>query len=89
MCGSSEIVPLTLGSVVEISEGVTVMVRVVGMCSTDFNEWFYTPEGDRIPRDTKPTYWRHSTLDDNPDELRKLIERLTKKSSERNESIEQ
>jgi hypothetical protein len=36
---------------------------MIGLCSNDFNEWFFTPEGDRIPRDTKPTYWYHPVLD--------------------------
>jgi hypothetical protein len=34
-----------------------VEITVTGLCSTSFNNRFYTPEGDRIPRDTKPTYW--------------------------------
>ena len=38
-------------------------IHCVGMCSTSFNEWFFTPEGDRIPRDTRPTYWHHPELD--------------------------
>jgi predicted oxidoreductase len=46
------------------------------MCSTRFNEWFFTPEGDRIPRDTKPTYWHHPALDNSPGSaLRWLKER--------------
>jgi hypothetical protein len=46
------------------------------MCSTDFNEWFFTPEGDRIPRDTKPTYWHHPVLDKEPGKFKRLLQRL-------------
>jgi hypothetical protein len=59
-CGSTDlyIYPLDVTVPNPAGEG-SVTVRVLGMCSTDFNEWFFTPEGDRIPQDTKPTYWRH------------------------------
>jgi hypothetical protein len=33
-----------------------IQIDCVGMCSTSFNEWFLTPQGDRIPRETRPTY---------------------------------
>ena len=57
-CGSTDIVPLPFdGAVANPSGSGTLSVRVRGMCSTVFNEWYFTPEGDRIPRDTKPTYW--------------------------------
>jgi hypothetical protein len=58
LCGSAQIVRLPLGKPVPIpGTDRTVVVNVRGMCSTSFNEWFFTVEGDRIPRDTKPTYW--------------------------------
>ena len=57
-CCTADIVSLPLGRTVPHPGGNgTIEVRGAGMCSTDFNEWFFTPEGERIPRDTKPTYW--------------------------------
>ena len=57
-CGSTEIVLLPEGEKVENPTGPGwVEVTVTGHCSTSFNNRSYTPEGDRIPRDTKPTYW--------------------------------
>ncbi|HEX8915109.1 MAG TPA: hypothetical protein VF796_22350 [Humisphaera sp.] len=57
-CGSTDILQLPVGTPVAIpGTGRTVLVHIRGMCSTDFNEWFFTVDGDRIPRDTKPTYW--------------------------------
>jgi hypothetical protein len=63
-CGSIEIVMLPLGKLIPnpVGEG-ELRVKCVGMCSTSFNEWFFTPEGDRIPRETRPTYWHHPELD--------------------------
>jgi hypothetical protein len=62
-CGSTDIVVLPINEVVSNPAGPgTVEVRIRGMCSTDFNEWFFTPEGDRIPRDTKPTRWYHPAM---------------------------
>jgi hypothetical protein len=63
-CGTSEILALPMGVPVPnpLGDG-EIQVDCVGMCSTSFNEWFFTPEGDRIPRDTQPTYWYHPELD--------------------------
>jgi hypothetical protein len=58
LCGSTELVSLPKGVEVPDPRGAgTVVLRVIGHCSTSFNEWFFTPEGERIPRDTRPTYW--------------------------------
>jgi hypothetical protein len=57
-CGSAEVVVFPRGERVKNPTGTGwVEVTVTGHCSTSFNNRFYTPEGDRIPRDTKPTYW--------------------------------
>jgi hypothetical protein len=57
----------------------TVELTIVGMCSTSFNEWFFTPEGDRIPRDTKPTYWHHPALDESPRAVQGFLRRITRR----------
>ena len=63
-CGSADILPLPIGERVPNPAGEgELQIDCVGMCSTSFNEWFFTPEGDRIPRDTRPTYWHHPELD--------------------------
>ena len=63
-CGTTEIVLLPIGVRVPNPAGDgEIQVDCVGMCSTSFNEWFFTPEGDRIPRDTRPTYWHHPESD--------------------------
>ncbi len=53
LCGSTDLV--LLPERVEVpnpcGEG-TVVLSVIGHCSTSFNEWFFTPEGERIPRET-------------------------------------
>lgn len=55
----------------------TVEVRLRGTCSTDFNNGFFTPEGERIPRDTKPSDWHHPGLGNSPGTgLRWLTKRL-------------
>ena len=57
-CGSAEIVVLPEGETVRNPTGPGwVAVTVTGHCSTSFNNRYYTPEGDLIPRDTAPTYW--------------------------------
>jgi hypothetical protein len=57
-CGSAAIVLFPIGESVRNPSGPGwVVVTIGGHCSTSFNNRFYTPEGDRIPRDTKPTYW--------------------------------
>jgi hypothetical protein len=57
-CGSSEIHMFPDGAPGPHPDGGLIQIVCVGMCSTCFNEWFFTPEGDRIPRDTQPTYWQ-------------------------------
>jgi hypothetical protein len=57
-CGSADILVLPYNRPVPSPAGPgTVTLGVRGMCSTYFNNWYFTPEGDRIPRDTKPAYW--------------------------------
>jgi hypothetical protein len=56
-----------------------VELRCVGMCSTSFNEWFFTPEGERIPRDTQPTYWHHPALDNRPGAALRFVQRLIRR----------
>ena len=64
-CGSADIVVLPINEKVPNPAGPgTVEIRIRGMCSTDFNEWHFTPEGERIPRDTKPTHWHHPAMGD-------------------------
>lgn len=46
-CGSTAILKLEHGKAVPIPEGM-VRCEFVGLCSTNFNEWPFTPEGDRI-----------------------------------------
>jgi hypothetical protein len=59
-CGSTDIVFFRLDEPMPSPRGRgEVQIQIVGMCSTSFNEWFFTPEGDRIPRDTQSTYWSH------------------------------
>jgi hypothetical protein len=55
VCGSTAIVPLEHGKQVRIAGG-TVRCDCVGMCSTNFNEWRYSAEGDLIEKG-QPTYW--------------------------------
>lgn len=74
-CGSSDLVQLPHGEAVAHPQGNgSILVRCAGMCSTSFNNWYFTPEGDRIPRDTKPSYWHHPALDNSPEELRRFLE---------------
>ena len=42
---------------VAIDGAIVVWIKIRGMCSMHFNEWFFTVDGDRIQRDTKPKYW--------------------------------
>ena len=58
-CGSTEIVLLPDGQKVTNPTGSGwIEVTITGLSSTPFMNRYYTSEGDRIPRDTKPTYWR-------------------------------
>jgi hypothetical protein len=57
-CGSTDIFVFPVNQEVPNPAGQgTVEVSFVGMCSTEFNQWFFTPEGERIPKGTKPTRW--------------------------------
>lgn len=60
-CGNSDIIyPLTIDeteSELEIPGLGKVRIESAGISSTDFMNWFFTPEGDRIPRNTQTTYW--------------------------------
>jgi hypothetical protein len=57
-CGSTDIVIFRSGERAEYPGGPGwVEITVTGHCSTSFNNRCYTPEGDRIPTETKPTYW--------------------------------
>jgi hypothetical protein len=47
-CGSAEIVQLEHRKPVHAGHG-TVVLEMIGMCSTGFNMWYFTPEGERIP----------------------------------------
>lgn len=58
ICGTCDIIfPSDEDGTVEIPGRGIATVECGGMCSTEFCNWFYTPEGDRIPRNTKPSYW--------------------------------
>ena len=61
VCGTTDIVfPLSMHetvSEIDIPDIGTVRVESAGICSTEFMNWYFTPEGNRIPRNTKPTYW--------------------------------
>jgi hypothetical protein len=80
-CGSMDIFVFPINQEVPHPAGQgTVEVRWVGMCSTDFNQWFFTPEGDRIPRDTKPTRWHLPVLDKKPSNLQRFLRRIRGKT---------
>lgn len=58
ICGSTAIhFPRNEDGCVEIDGRTVVWILAKGMCSTLFNEWYFTVAGDRIPRDTSPKYW--------------------------------
>jgi hypothetical protein len=77
-CGTTDVFVFPVNEVAPNPAGPgTVEVSTVGMCSTGFNQWFFTPEGERIPRDTKPTYWQHPALDNAPPgAVRRFLNRL-------------
>ena len=64
-CGSTDIVfPLSMDeteSEIEIPDVGPVRVESAGISSTEFMNWFFTPEGDRIARKTTPGYWGPNT----------------------------
>ncbi len=57
ICGSTDVRFPKDDQTVELPGRGTATVECTGMCSTDFCNWFYTPEGVRIERNTKPSYW--------------------------------
>lgn len=57
-CGSTSVEFRSDGNEMHVTGRGLVHVECTGMCSTDFLNWFYTPEGDRIPRETKFSYWQ-------------------------------
>jgi ribosomal protein S27AE len=89
-CGSSSILAFDTDRPIPNPAGEgTIEVRVVGLCSTSFNEWFFTPEGERIQRDTKPTHWHHPAHKDQQWMLKKLLpEMFGKVKSGENEGAE-
>jgi hypothetical protein len=56
-CGSENIFHPDADDNVFVDGLLVVRIESCGMCSTEFRNWFFTPEGQRIPRGTKPTYW--------------------------------
>ena len=63
-CGSVELIHTPCGTEIKHpNQDLTFVMECTGMCSTDFMNWYFTPEGDRIPRDSKPSYWHHPGLD--------------------------
>lgn len=58
ICGSTDIhFPCDADGRVEVDGRIVVWILPIGMCSTLFNEWYFTVDGDRIQRDTEPKYW--------------------------------
>ena len=88
-CGSADIVIFRLVEPTPHPAGAgTIEVSAVGMCSTQFNEWFFTPEGERIARHTKPTYWHHPGLDDDLNKPGGAVEWLRRTGRLRGEEAE-
>ena len=58
ICGDTEVRFPGENQMIDIPGRGAAMVQCMGMCSTEFSNWFYTPEGIRIERDTKPSYWQ-------------------------------
>jgi len=60
-CGSTDIIaPLgddDTEAAMDLPEIGPVRIESEGIASTEFVNRFFTPEGDRIPRATVPTYW--------------------------------
>jgi hypothetical protein len=57
-CGSERIFHADADGNVFVYGLLVVRIESCGMCSTTFRNWFFTPEGERIPRETQPTYWQ-------------------------------
>ena len=47
LCGCTQIVPLEHAKPVRVGD-ISIVLEMVGMCSTGFNMWYFTPEGERI-----------------------------------------
>jgi hypothetical protein len=63
-CGTTEIRELAVGQPIPNPCGAgMIRVDLVGHCITPWNDWCFTPEGDRIPRDPRPSHRHHPTLD--------------------------
>jgi hypothetical protein len=60
-CGSTNVEFQGDGIEMYVTGRGLAYVEWTGMCSTEATNWFYTPEGERLPRDGKPTYWRLAT----------------------------
>jgi len=87
VCGSTDIMPLPTGEPIPSPRGEgQIQVHVVGMCSTSFREWYFTPEGDRIPRETQPKYWTHPDPALNQPLTREMLEELVKSASGENQA---
>jgi hypothetical protein len=59
-CGQTELSKLQFGEEIadpRRSSSGTIRIECVGLCSTEFNNWFFTPQGRRIRLDIKPGYW--------------------------------
>lgn len=49
LCGTTKILQLPIDEPIPSPcGGDQLRIQLVGMCSTDFNDWFFSPEGDRI-----------------------------------------
>ena len=79
-CGTTDIVALPRVGVVADPDGPgTVEGRWIGIGSFDDERKFFTPEGERLPRDRWPRR-EHDTADDDPppDALRRAVARFLK-----------
>lgn len=57
-CGTTDVMDLGDGQeIVSPCSLGTLTIAWVGMCSTAFRNYYYTPEGDRIPMETRPSRW--------------------------------
>ncbi len=57
-CGTTNVVDLGSGQeIVSPCSPGTLTIELVGMCSTAFRNYFYTPEGDRMSTQTQPSRW--------------------------------
>jgi len=56
-CGCTRIIHLSPNPLPHPVAQGTIECAWIGMCSTDFTNRPYTPEGDRIPGPVRPSYW--------------------------------